>query len=197
MELIKELKNSLEEIGKFTFIKNRYLCTIYANSDFENKLYNESYKKRKKAAEELLEKKEYLAYLTLVERPFRFEALSEIFFEIPVERLFNIIEYVWCDSENPGINASSWKILFEYTKRLGIYEDSKKNLPEKLTVYRGCRDKKNGLSWTKSYKTAKFFSERNYTSENKGTPTILKKVVKKKDILFYTNLRGEEEIILL
>lgn len=68
------------------------------------------------------------------------------------------------------------------------------SLPEKLTIYRGVRNPeyKYEMSWTLSKSKAEWFANR-FDSDN---PIVLKVLIDKKDILCYTNDRGEDEVII-
>lgn len=73
-------------------------------------------------------------------------------------------------------------------------------LPEYVTIYRGCdMDELEeglgcplGLSWTTDYKVAEFFAYR-FGGDNK---CVVKTVVSKDDISYFTDNRHEKEVIV-
>ena len=74
------------------------------------------------------------------------------------------------------------------------------NLPDTVTVYRGCPVKKsNGLSWTLDREKALWFANR-FNFKKKEWPfdqdcCLIEGTVKKKHILAYLNGRNESEIV--
>jgi hypothetical protein len=71
-----------------------------------------------------------------------------------------------------------------------------KNLPDEITIYRGYRKRKNkkGLSWTLSKERAEWFSRRFARTDSEAA--VVKRVVKKSQVLAYFNGRKEDEILL-
>ena len=121
------------------------------------------------------------------------------------ERLFT--EYfadAWVGAENPNMDANcSLKLFVKWFRQgkpewLMQKEDLKvyNELPEKFEVYRGVAVGRNpnGLSWTRDYETAKWFSERFNRNGKKGY--MQKALIDKKDALAYFNTRGENEIVV-
>ena len=199
VELCPELKDCIVDIGNgIRFIKNKFLTTVYIRSGNDEDLYNKPYRVRRELAQKYLEEENFDSFIFIHERPFRLEALVEVLFSIKKEDLFRIVEYVWTDSEDPCVNLEVWKYIFNYCEELGVLEDSKKDLPEKFTIYRGTRAgiKDIGISWTLDASVAKMFSERFYTKRTNKQPIVKIKEVKKEDIFLFTDARGEKEVIL-
>ena len=72
-----------------------------------------------------------------------------------------------------------------------------KNLPDEITVYRGegSKSRKDGFSYSTDINTALFFASRALNPEDKGK--IITGKVRKEDVIFYTDERGESEIVAL
>lgn len=199
VELCPELKDCIVDIGNgIRLIKNKFLTTVYIRSGNDEDLYNKPYRVRRELAQKYLEEENFDSFIFIHERPFRLEALVEVLFSIKKEDLFRIVEYVWTDSEDPCVNLEVWKYIFNYCEELGVLEDSKRNLPEKFTIYRGTRAgiEDTGISWTLDASVAKMFSERFYTKRADKQPIVKVKEVKKEDIFLFTDARGEKEVIL-
>lgn len=199
VELCPELKDCIVDIGNgIRLIKNKFLTTVYIRSGNDEDLYNKPYRVRRELAQKYLEKENFDSFIFIHERPFRLEALVEVLFSIKKEDLFRIVEYVWTDSEGPCVNLEVWKYIFNYCEELGVLEDSKRDLPEKFTIYRGTRAgiEDIGISWTLDASVAKMFSERFYTKRTDKQPIVKVKEVKKEDIFLFTDARGEKEVIL-
>lgn len=199
VELCPELKDCIVDIGNgIRLIKNKFLTTVYIKSGNDEDLYNKPYRVRRELAQKYLEEENFDSFIFIHERPFRLEALVEVLFSIKKEDLFRIVEYVWTDLEGPCVNLEVWKYIFNYCEELGVLEDSKKDLPEKFTIYRGTRAgiEDIGISWTLDASVAKMFSERFYTKRTNKQPIVKIKEVKKEDIFLFTDARGEKEVIL-
>lgn len=199
VELCPELKDCIVDIGNgIRLIKNKFLTTVYIRSGNDEDLYNKPYRVRRELAQKYLKEENFDSFVFIHERPFRLEALVEVLFSIKKEDLFRIVEYVWTDSEDPCVNLEVWKYIFNYCEELGVLEDSKKDLPEKFTIYRGTRAGIDdiGISWTLDASVAKMFSERFYTKRTNKQPIVKVKEVKKEDIFLFTDARGEKEVIL-
>ena len=106
----------------------------------------------------------------------------------------------WTEEENPNgdVNvsvslAARWFRLAD--KKSLMYDDEYETytaLPENFIVYRGVTSGRNpnGMSWTREYDKAEWFSNRF------GEGYVLEGTVNKKDTLAFFNRRGEEEIVI-
>lgn len=106
----------------------------------------------------------------------------------------------WTEEENPNgdVNvsvslAARWFRLAD--KKSLMYDDEYETytaLPESFIAYRGVAPGRNpnGMSWTREYDKAEWFSNRF------GEGYVLKGTVNKKDILAFFSRRGEEEIVI-
>jgi hypothetical protein len=146
-----------------------------------NKRYEQKLGQIKKAREE----GNWEQFVWAHERPYRFEALLEALNNQPADPA-GLIAEVWIDAENPGINRELWINLFE-----NIPCPALDALPEKFRIYRGTRTgDTNGISWTMDKKTAAFFANRFHEGG-----IVQSRMIRRSDALFYTNERGEQEII--
>lgn len=197
IELCLELQKYITNINGMKFIHSPYIVSLYNGTDIENECYNNQYNKIKNMMQIALKKKDYKKYLFLCSRPYRLQKFLEIFLNITNNnQLFDLLEYVWIDSENPSINIDVWKELFSLPQLKSIFEKTKIDLPEKVIIYRGTnKSNDTGISWTLDYNIAKMFANNNFTTVGDIDGIVLEKEVNKKDIIFYTNRRNEKEII--
>ena len=174
----------------FIFIKHPFINELY----FEgmNAVYNARYELKTEAVEEAREKKDWSGFVWLHERPFRFTALLEALgtgywdAENLTEADRELVEMVWTDAEFPSVNRDYWLPLFEAMPR-----DSLAGLPKTLTIYRGTSpDDETGISWTTDKAIAEFFANR-----FKDDGVVLEREIARSEALFYTEGRGESEVI--
>jgi len=137
----------------------------------------------------------------LLRKPYYFVFLKFIEDNLTRQEFSYFLGYVWTESENPNqdVNVSveeatemfkrSEKEFLMLPEELIMY----KRLPNELEVYRGVATGRNpdGLSWTNSLSTAKWFSQR---WQQGGY--IRKGIVKKEKILSYFNRRDENELVI-
>lgn len=110
----------------------------------------------------------------------------------------------WVSSENPNQDANcdidmliSW---FQQAdkKTLMVTEDYKvyTSLPDELNIYRGVAlgREPHGLSWTADLEKAKWFAHRFDRGDKQGY--IETAIVKKEDVLAYSNTRDEDELVV-
>ncbi|EQF29679.1 hypothetical protein QEW_4626 [Clostridioides difficile CD160] len=117
-----------------------------------------------------------------------------------IKSLFECGLYVYCSIEDSNCYYQLVNILEdlflqrkdEFTKE--IYYKLQDEIDEnyEITAYRGSKAKNiNGFSYTLSYDQAKFFA----TRWDKNGGIIAKYKIKIKDIIAYTNIRKEKEVI--
>jgi hypothetical protein len=170
------------------------LIVEIALADCMNHHINQRYLHKCEELEKARKAGDWVTFVWTHARPFRFDALLESLSdgagyydgESLTEAECKLIAEVWIDAENPGINRDLWVELFENIPCPALEE-----LPEKFRIYRGTRTgDTNGISWTLDKKTATFFANRFH----KGG-IVQSRMIRRSDALFYTNERGEEEII--
>jgi len=195
-DLIPELVDYVDEPDEkfgFVFIRHPLINELYCEP--MNAVINARYKLKTEAVEEAREKGKWSEFVWLHERPFRFGALLEVLSdgagyweaESLTEAEMELVAEVWIDAENPGVNREFWLPLFEAMDCPEL-----ETLPDTFTIYRGtgADDDNNGISWTLSEETAEFFANR-----FRDDGVVLTREINRSDALFYTNGRGEEEII--
>jgi len=114
---------------------------------------------------------------------------------------WQIIIETWSKSEHNSQAQNREKWIDILTMRNPI-KHFKKNLNDNIKIYRAGSE--DGLSWTIKKETAIEFQQRYnnninpiYFSLNHKTINIIDKKVKYKDVKFYNNLRGEDEIVII
>ena len=143
----------------------------------------------------------YEELFLIVRKSYRFTFFKFIKDELTEKEFSRFLSYVWTISENPNQDTNvSLKEAVEYfrsaNKQYLMSEEERtylKSLPDTVTVYRGVAKGRNpdGLSWTDSYETAKWFADRWHSNGE-----IRRGVVLKKDILAYFNGRDENELVI-
>ena len=106
------------------------------------------------------------------------------------EEINNLIIDVWIATEFPSMQREIWDEIFDYfTPNASHLHD----LPSGLfKIYRG--GDAYGRSWTMCEKKAIWFSERFH--ENGDECQLHMREITRGDVLFYTNSRGEKEVVL-
>ena len=114
---------------------------------------------------------------------------------------WQIIIETWSKSEHNSQVQNREKWIDILTMRNPI-KHFKKNLNDNIKIYRAGSE--DGLSWTIKKEIAIEFQQRYnnninpiYFSLNHKTINIIDKRVKYKDVKFYNNLRGEDEIVII
>ena len=138
----------------------------------------------------------------LIERPFRFSFFYWIAVEHNVIHDKSLLFDVWTDAENPHINRNFYIDAFEKLCADGKtyvedeYRDEFNALPDEIEIFRGVGPEEYlghhelGLSWTLDKNVADWFSKR-----WKKSGHVLSKTVSKENVLYFTNCRGENEVV--
>lgn len=197
-KLNRELARFKKELGGFTWIHCPEIVALYMGSEFENYILNQQFKQQKEKFASCILASDFVSLLQYTARPYRLQMLVDYLSDIPQEQLFECVEFVWVDSENPMVNAEIWRTIFTLPQLKEDFEKTKKNLPESFFIYRGTKDRfDNGISWTISEQQARWFADRYFTKKNINDGIVLKKSVKRSEIAMFTNRRGESEVIYL
>jgi len=168
-------------------------------------LANKQLEWKRKAVEEAIENEDWMQVVWLHERPYRIYVLHDFATEMSDQDFWNALGSIWTDSENIWQNEEEWRDLWQVERpgRLDyVMDDDDKlvfsNLPETITVYRGCIQGENedGMSWTTDFQIAEFFAKR-FAEIREGDPIILCGEVSKDDVLAYSQGRNEFEVIVL
>ncbi|MCG3884133.1 hypothetical protein I3271_05485 [Photobacterium leiognathi] len=194
-KLNPELIGYIEECHFMTFFRHP-LCVMPYSKGTEDKelavngMINTLVSGRTKIIMDLESKGDYASILHLVERPFRLEYAIKYLHLVSDFEYWDIVDYVWTDSENPSVNLDLWERIFSNRKYSNPSLKSKtvNTLPKEVTIYRGGNHK--GLSWTLDKSQAEWFAKRFDSNQ-----TVMIATVNKADILHYTDSRGEQEIV--
>ena len=110
----------------------------------------------------------------------------------------------YIEEENPLLIFQTWDNVIKLFSSIDERADEESleeynKLPEDVMVYRGVWTKDRfkpftGVSWTIDYKVAEMFALR--FQPLGGESYVLKGEIRKKDILYFTNMRQESEVIL-
>ncbi len=165
-------------------------------------------------AEQYLEAKDYLGYISVHERPYRIDALLEVYDKLDAEVCIEAFLEHFVDSENVSQAKGDWIGLIEYMGVEAIQEHLNDremlepvNLsnPGKIEVFRGVclqdasepstHPKHIGLSWTTDYDVAERFANRFTTKES--IPVIISTEVSIENVIGPFNTRDEMEVIIL
>ena len=199
-ELVPELKAYLHH-KTFPMIQHPL---VYSVPHFQemNAFVNAQLKHKTEAVEKALKKRDFVSYVFLHERPYRFQAIQKIAADVKNSDYWKLLSQFWIDSENIWQNKEAWRSLL-LSQRPGRHHfmsmadrEALASLPDKVTIYRGYDARKgdpHGFSYTLNPDIAKKFARRFYGS----LPEVKTRTISKEEILAYTNRRGEEEIITL
>ena len=142
----------------------------------------------------------------------RFPAFLKLYMDaiISYQQFMDNLIDVYTMSDNLYKYRDLVRTAFEWYKSILDESNSKftddyiNSLPQYVKVYRGMtqaesRNKKYGVSWTLDKNVAEFFAYeycRNLDTA-KYKKTVKSKIINKDDIIYYTNQRNENEIIIL
>lgn len=206
-KLHPELKKCLINGGPFGKMIAHPLVHELFYSPQLNYIYNERFKHKKEMRERALKERDFNTFVFMAERPYRFQEMMSIKHIMKTEELWKLASAVWIDSENIHQHLFEWRDLIDAARHCNgaehfMNEDDKrifKELPDELTLYRGCRTIERdygGLSYTTEKKTAVWFANR-FRSYDKDNEYYVKQItVPKHDCFAYLNGRQEFEIIV-
>lgn len=132
----------------------------------------------------------------LVEKPFFDEELVHLIknFKLDVtdDEYWELVKSIWCRQElnSDGNRKKNWKKIFSHRPKIPSLTDG---LPDRFTAYRA--GKADGFSWSLDKKTADWFHNR-FKSQFGNIP-FLTKTFTKDDVVFYTNDRNEQEVVII
>ncbi len=149
-------------------------------------------------------------YIFLHWREYRWRALAHVSLLVSPAAFPGVFRKVWLDSEEIWrerhiIGKLISSIRPEFRKRLFKKADRERfdALPDTFTVYRGAKDWNiSGMSWTLEVQRAVYFAT-HYHDEGMACSldphaigVVMERIVHKSAVLFYSNSRAEEEIVL-
>lgn len=159
------------------------------------------YEQKKEALEEALAEGKWHTYVFLHERPHRIEALVQIEQHLSDRDYWETVSSVWTDSENIFQCIEEWSEILgskrKYRRYIMSPEERRalRQLPDTITIYRGCRREMNedGWSWTTGRAKAEWFAKRHPWSD--GDPLVIEATVPKDHVVAYFSGRGESEVV--
>ncbi len=209
-ELHKDLQPYVSADEHFVSLKHPLVFDIMYSPE-KNAINNYTYKQKREYIKECIKNREISEIIWMYERPHRIEAFKKYaisLLETDPKEYWNILRAVAMDSENIWQWRDDYKkLIIEHdsisTRTMMSDDELKafKELPDKLTVYRGITEikkndceRRNGYSWTLSKETAEFFSTR--LKREYEDSVILVGEVDKSCVKAYFQGRNEEEIIV-
>jgi hypothetical protein len=199
-DLHKDLVDYLEDGDMFPMLRHPLVFHVPYFENM-NAIINKQYTHKKMLLKKYIKDGDLGGYLFAHERPYRLNAFMKINHKFSDKEYWKNLNSIWTDSENIYQNIFSWKHLLNSDRKCKESFMSKgdlkffKNLPETLTIYRGCTKglNENGYSYTTERTQAEWFANRFRNGEAK----VVELKVKKKDVFAYTNSRSENEIIIV
>ncbi|MDK9789978.1 hypothetical protein [Vibrio sp. D431a] len=201
-ELLPELHDAIDDTGSFKMIRSAFVNTLY--DEGSNDFYNRLHLQNSERFRDLVAKGRYELAIGLVEGPFKLKMLLNICeysdLEFESSKYWNMLFAAYRVTEYTYDNKEAWLSLME-----GAMEcresfmseadlESYKSLPETFVVYRGAvaGENEDGISYSLCSSQAEWFSKRLTDSGS----VLIKGEVHKKDVIGYSNQRGENEIIV-
>jgi len=164
---------------------------------------NDQYRAKREAVRQAMAEKKWPLFVQLHERPYRRSALWEIRPLVNSQEYWELLGYVWTDSENTW----QWGCMLPQllgSRRTGreciMLEEEREALavlPEELVVHRGLtsRGTTMGWSWTLSQPKAEWFARRLLDSRKGEKPILMTATVAKSRVIAHFTRRGEAEIV--
>ena len=154
--------------------------------------------------EQCIKDGDLVSFIFAYSRPFRLDGLLGVIRELDSDLIsdiyWDLVSSVWVDSEEPcrfEENVHVWQHLWgnsafiaeHMVNHLPAEKGDFDKLPSTIKIYRA--GELSGLSWTTSKKTATFFKNR--CSED---CKLWSAMIDKSDVKWFTNGRGESEIVV-
>lgn len=194
------------------FAYNEYIVRSkhYAGADISNPNYPKEYAvstlnmilKRVSEYKEIIAKPKisiddmWYVLVTLIDKSFIDDVMIELIntkrLDVSDEEFWDVVVSNWTRQEfnTCGQRAKNWRKIFAHRPRPSSLTSG---LPETFTAYRA--GKPNGFSWSLSKEKALWFHRR-FATEFGNIP-FLERKFKRCDAEFYTNSRGEQEVVIL
>ena len=168
---------------------------------------NDQYQAKREAVRQAREAKNWVLFLQLYERPYRRDALWEIRRQVSDQEYWELLGYVWTDSENIWQWGQKVRFLMGSQRpgRKHIMDELEQKalaaLPDSVAIYRGLtsRGTRLGWSWTlvlDGPHGARWWSRRLLDSRDGEYPIVLKSTVAKSKIIAHFTRRSEQEIVV-
>jgi hypothetical protein len=199
-ELRPELADCIVEMRIGPMIKHPYVNDIYVPQ--MNARYNKQYEYKVQAVAKALVDERWDTYIMLHERPWRFEALTNIADSLTDIEFWDAVCLVWMDSENIRQHQDEWDELLRSDRpgRENMMDDEERAalaaLPDVIDVYQGHTDERDdGWSWTTDRNKAIWFGHR-FANLEQAEARMTTGMVRREDITAYLLGRGESEVLV-
>lgn len=172
-------------------------------SEQMNKFLNKQFEQKKLALLEAKKDKAWSSYISLHERPWRFDALRQIEHNLSSRDYWKIVRWVWMDCENVHQNFNGWRDVWmaEMANRKTVMTkadaEELAKLGEVVEIYRGANTEEHasvGFSWTTDRDRAEWFAQR-YAGQGVGA-FVAHGVIAKPHIIALLLSRNENEIVV-
>lgn len=203
-ELHPELKAYLFISAGSIVVLHHPLVMSVPYDKMHNRRLNKYYAYKKEEIARAQAEGNWLSYVFLHERPYRFNALRSVEDKFTDgKEYWRVVGSVWTDSENIYQQFAAWKRLWasSLAGRDALMDEEEREvlaaMPEVLTVYRGFKIKKSerGLSWTTDRDKAVWFAR--WLRYPHQSSFVAQANVTKKDVLAYFDGRNEKEVVVL
>jgi hypothetical protein len=192
--------------------KFSYRPNLPAGVSLPDELFEKAERANRRLFERAWLEKDWDGFILVHQRGDRWRALKIISRQIGVTpELARLFREVWIDTEDVYRERRIVREMIGLIEKSGLLEhlfspeDRRRfdSLPDTFTIYRGAKDwNRSGMSWTLDIKTAAGFATRSnengccYRLKPEDFGFVMEKTVTKSDVLFYSNERKEEEVIL-
>lgn len=161
---------------------------------------------RREIKQKIQECKNPYQIIMLLNRPYYLTFLKFTKTYLNSEDLTELMRYAWCRQENPNQDPNMTRseliqIFSACDKQMLMSPEDwtyYKNLPDKLTIYRGTKTQKKNdikaLSWTLNPDIAKFFASRFLRNGEAGY--IFRTTIKKEHTFAYFSDANESELVI-
>ena len=118
--------------------------------------------------------------------------LTEHGAELSLDEHWELVIECWCRQEftTEGGRGDNWRKILNHREKPSYLTDQ---LPDRFIAYRAGEE--TGFSWTLEKKVADRFHKR--FEKQFGDIPMLKREFTKSDVVFYTNRRNEQEVVIL
>jgi hypothetical protein len=176
-----------------------YICETVRLRRSSAEDYNRRYQETKADCEKALAERDFVQFVFFHEGPHQVEALKGLMPRLTEAQYGRLVRRVWTESNDViWTSISEWADLFlslsnASCRHFMTRKDQKAfdALPEEFIVYRGYYPGLNegGISWSPNREIAEGFGV--------DGKTVRCKTISKSQVLGYTNVRGEQEVIFV
>lgn len=167
-----------------------------------NRAVNRSLESKRACLAEYYAEHNWRGIILAHERPYRLDALLEVASNVTDAEWWELVAYVWMDSENIRQNPDEWDAILrsDRPERHAMMDEADHAafdmLPAVIAVYQGCTDERDdGWSWSTDPHKAKWFADR-FAMMESAEPRLRSALVDKSDVTAYLTDRGESEILV-